>query len=151
MPEDHPFAALGATWRGTGTGEYPTIEGFAYTEELVIVPVPGRPLAQWRSTTRETATGEPRHAENGFLRATGHGVEFVVAHGFGVVEVAFGSFDGETLDLRSTGLLGTESAKSVDEVVRLYELSGDTLRYAIAMAAVGLPLTHHLSADLHRA
>ncbi|MBA3289111.1 MAG: FABP family protein [Acidimicrobiia bacterium] len=151
MPDGHPLAALAATWRGAGEGEYPTIADFAYTEELVIAPVPDRPLAHWRSTTRDAATGEPRHAESGFLRATTHGLELVVAHGFGIVEAAAGSFDGGVLALRSRGLLRTASAKQVDEVERRYELDGETLRYAIAMAAVGVPLTHHLRAELRRA
>jgi THAP4-like, heme-binding beta-barrel domain len=151
VSDNHAFAVLGATWRGTGRGEYPTIAGFVYTEELVIVPVPGRPLAHWRSTTREAATGEPRHAESGFLRATQEGVELVVAHGFGVLEAAIGSFDDTVLALRCTELMGTASAKRVDEVERRYELNGDTMRYQVSMAAVGLPLTHHLSAELHRA
>src|SRR5690625_4078750 len=84
MPEDHPFAALAGTWRGTGRGEYPTISDFAYSEELEIVPVPGRPQAQWCSATRDAATGEPRHAESGFVRASAHGVELVLAHSFGI-------------------------------------------------------------------
>jgi hypothetical protein len=147
---DHPLAALAATWRGGGAGEYPTIAGFSYTEELVVAPVPERPLAHWRSTTRDAGTGEPRHAESGFLRATPAGVELVVAHTFGIVEVTAGSFDGSVLALRSTGLLGTASAKHVEEVERRYELDGDVLRYTIAMAAVGVPLTHHLRAELRR-
>jgi hypothetical protein len=147
---DHPLTALAATWRGAGAGEYPTINGFSYTEELVIAPVPDRPLAHWRSTTRDATNGEPRHAESGFLRVTPAGLELVVAHGFGIVEVAAGSFDGGVLALRTTGLLGTASAKQVDAVERRYELDGDTLRYTIAMAAVGIPLTHHLRAELRR-
>lgn len=149
MADPHVLAPLAATWRGTGRGEYPTIADFAYTEELVIAPVPGRPLAHWRSVTRDAVTDEPRHAESGFLRVTGEGIEFVVAHGFGIVEVAAGSFDGASLALRSTGLLGTASAKQVDDVERRYELDAETIRYEIAMAAVGVPLTHHLRAMLH--
>ena len=151
MAVDHPFAALAATWRGTGRGEYPTIAGFEYSEEFVITPVPGRPIAHWRSATRDAATGDPRHAESGFLRTTPNGIELVVAHTFGIVEATAGSFDGQVLVLRSTGLLGTASAKQVDEVERRYELDGDVLRYTIAMAAVGVPLTHHLRAELSRA
>lgn len=150
MPADHPFAALGGTWQGRGHREYPTIEGFDDAEELVIGPVPGRPVAHWRSATRDVATGGPRHAESGFLRATDDATELVVAHGFGVVEAAAGSFDGRVLDVRTTGLLGTASAKRVDDVHRRYELDGPVLRYDIAMAAVGVELTHHLRAELHR-
>lgn len=150
MSDDHPFAALAGTWRGSGRGEYPTIVDFAYDEELVVIAVPGRPVAHWRSVTRDAATGEPRHAESGFLRATPNGIELVVAHSFGIVETAVGSFDGNVLALRSSGLTGTPSAKKVDEAERRYELDDDTLRYEIAMAAVGVPLTHHLDGQLHR-
>ncbi|HWL42779.1 MAG TPA: FABP family protein [Ilumatobacter sp.] len=148
---DHPLFVLGGTWRGSGHGEYPTIVSFDYTEELVIAPVPGRPLAHWRSTTRDTATGEPRHAESGFLRAVTGGVELVVAHGFGVVETAAGALAGDHLTLDSLAVVGTVSAKPVDAVARRYEIDGDVLRYTIAMAAVGVPLTHHLRAELRRA
>ena len=79
------------------------------------------------------------------------GVELVVAHGFGIVEASIGTFDGAALVLRSEGLLGTPSAKHVAVVERRYELAGATLRYTVAMAAVGVPLTHHLRAELHRA
>ena len=141
---DHPLAALGGTWHGAGDGEYPTIAAFAYFEELVVAPVLGRPLAHWRSTTREAATGQARHAESGFLRATPSGVELVVAHGFGVVEAAAGTFDGAALRLHTTGLIATASAKQVEQIERYYQLDGDVLRYTIAMAAVGVELTHHL-------
>jgi len=150
MPDDHPFAALAGTWRGSGRGEYPTIADFAYTEELVVQPVPARPVAQWRSVTRDGSTGEPRHAESGFLRSTADGVELVVAHSFGIVETAVGSMDGTVLTLRSTGMMGTPSAKRVDETRRRYEFDGDAVRYEIAMAAVGVAMTHHLTADLQR-
>ena len=150
MAGDHQFSALAGTWRGGGRGEYPTIAGFTYSEELVVMPVPDRPLAHGRSTTRDAESGEPRHAESGFLRSVGDGVELVVAHGFGIVETAAGTFDGAVLDLTSTGLLGTASAKRVDGVERRYQLDGDALSYTIAMAAVGVPLTHHLAASLAR-
>lgn len=148
---DHPFAALAGTYAGRGAGEYPTIADFEYTEELVIAPVPGRTIAHWRSTTRDAASGEPRHAESGFLRAVTGGVELVVAHGFGVVETSAGALAADHLTLDSTAVGGTLTAKHVDAVARRYELDGDVLRYTIAMAAVGVPMTHHLRAELHRA
>lgn len=150
MSDGHPLEALAGTWVGTGEGEYPTIASFTYAEELLVVPVPGRPLAHWRSTTRDGASGEPRHAESGFLRSTPAGVELVVAHGFGVVEVATGDWSDGELVLRTTGLLGTPTAKEVTAVERRYHLDGAVLRYAIAMAAVGVPMTHHLRAELRR-
>ncbi len=151
MADDHPFASRAGTWRGSGEGEYPTIDDFSYTEEIVVLPVPDRPLAHWRSTTKDGPTGDPRHAESGFLRSTPAGVELVVAHGFGIVEAAAGTFEAGALDLESTGLLMTGTAKHVDGVERRYVVDGGTLTYTIAMAAVGVPMTHHLRAELRRA
>lgn len=150
MTDGHPFARLAGTYTGSGTGEYPTIERFEYTEELVIAPVPGRPVAHWRSTTRDASTGEPRHAESGFLRAVTGGVELVVAHSFGIVETAAGAFAADHLTFDSIAVVGTVTAKQVDSIVRRYERDGDELRYTIGMAAVGVPMTHHLRAALHR-
>ena len=96
---------------------------------------------------RRTNRATPRAGSYGPRR---RGLELVVAHGFGIVETAAGSFDGRLLTLDSSGLLGTASAKQIDEVQRRYELDGDTLRYSIAMAAVDVPLTHHLRAELRR-
>jgi hypothetical protein len=148
MAEHHPFQALAGEWRGSGAGSYPTIESFDYTEELVVEPVPGRPVAHWRSRTRDATTGEPRHAESGFLRSTPDGVELVVAHSFGIVETATGTFDGTTLEVTSTAMQRTPSAKQVDHVARRYELGDANMTYTVAMAAVDVALTHHLAATL---
>ena len=151
MLADHPLGALAATWRGAGQGEYPTIASFSYTEELVITPVPGRPLAHWRSTTRDDATGEPRHAESGFLRAAGDGVELVVAHGFGIVETAAGSFDG-----RRAGAAEHRPARHGVGQARRRGRSAATRSSTTPCGTrspwppSGSPLTHHLRAELQR-
>ena len=150
MADEHPFATLAATWRGTGQGEYPTIASFEYTEEFVITPVPRRPVAHWRSATRDAAAGEPRHAESGFLRATPNGIELVVAHTFGIVEATAGMFDEDVLTLRSTGLLGTASASRSTKSSVATSSTAARCEYTIAMAAVGVGLTHHLRAELQQ-
>lgn len=38
----------------------------------------------------------------------------------------------------------------MESTERIYRLVGDTLIAEFAMAAVGLPLTHHLSSELRR-
>jgi len=146
------FAALTGSCRGGGEGHYPTIEPFAYVEELAITPVPGRPVAAWVSRTRDAGTTEPRHGESGFLRVAGDVVELVIAHSFGVVEVATGTFDADAavLALSSVSVVGAPSAKHIDQIVRVYRVDGDTVHYDVSRAAVGVDLTEHLSADLRR-
>ena len=150
MGNEHPFATLAGTWRGAGRGEYPTITDFEYTEEFTIAPVPGRPVAFWRSATKDATSGEPKHGESGYLRATPEGIELVIAHTFGVLEATAGTLDDGVVALRSTAVVGTASAKQIDHVERRYEFNGNSLQYTIAMAAVGVSLTHHLSAELQR-
>jgi hypothetical protein len=148
---DHPlFTALAGVWRGRGTGSYPTIPDFDYTEELVVEPIPGRPVAHWRARSADGRTGEPRHAESGFLRLAGDGAELVVAHSFGIVEIATGPAVEPEFRLTSTVVWPSATAKSVDRVERTYRLVEDRLSYQLSMAAVGVALTHHLAATLAR-
>lgn len=145
----HPFEAWAGTWRGRGDGEYPTIADFAWTEELVIEPVPGRPVAMWRSRTKDEPTGEPRHAEAGFLRA-GEQVQLVIAHSFGASEMALGSLADGVLTLSAGPVVTVPGGKRIDGVERRYAIEGDRMEYTMAMAAVGLEMTHHLAGVLRR-
>ncbi|HMJ77753.1 MAG TPA: DUF480 domain-containing protein [Iamia sp.] len=150
-----PLAALAGTWTGPGQGRYPTIAGFSYAERLEVVPMPGKPRLAWRVTTRAADDGRGLHAESGFVRLTDDGeVELVLAMGSGLVEVSTGlvEADGETLELvlSSDVVAGTPTAKAVTATERTYRIAGGTLTYEVAMAAVGEPLTPHLTATLTR-
>jgi hypothetical protein len=77
-------------------------------------------------------------------------LEVVLAHPTGVSEVLTGTVSNGVLSLVSTSIVCTPSAKEVTAVERHLEVHDDVLRYRLRMAAVGQPLTHHLSAELHR-
>lgn len=147
-----PVAALLGVWRGPGRGEYPTIDSFEYTEEVSFTHV-GKPFLHYVQRTKSPA-GSPMHTETGFLRVAGDGtVEFVLAQPTGQTELAEGPLvtrpDGFSIELRSR-VVNSGSAKTVDATERRLHLSGDALTTDFAMAAVGVPMTHHLRSEMQR-
>lgn len=164
-PVPHPagdLAVWAGTWVGTGRGAYPTIEPFTYREEIVLEPSAKGFLRYESRTWAETGpqpAGTPLHTEAGYWRPVGdRGVELVIAIPTGHVELDVGSIvpmpDGTSrLEAASTAVCTSPTAKPVDALVRRYELDPDraVLRYVIDMAAVGVPMTRHLEAELTRA
>lgn len=148
-PHVVPLAFLLGTWEGEGRGEYPTIEPFSYRETEVFGHV-GKPFLSYAQRTVRH-DGTPSHAETGYWRAVGGGrVELVLAHPTGVAELAEGVVEGTRVELRSTRVVTTPTAKAVTALERTVEVDGDVLRYTVRMAAVGQPLQHHLAAELRR-
>ena len=145
---------LVGTWTGAGQGEYPTISSFSYGETVSFSTVPTKSFVVYHQKTWHSETKAPLHTETGYLRPSELGVELVISQPTGLVEIHKGTrenVDGSIqLTFRSTLVAGSETAVEVSEVVRSIEVASDVLRYRLSMAAVGLPLTHHLSAELHR-
>lgn len=151
-PATAAVAGLIGTWRGEGAGEYPTIDSFRYTEEVTFTEV-GKPFLHYIQRTW-SPTGAPMHTETGYLRVIDdHAVEFVLAQPTGQTELAQGPLvaaaNGFTCTLESQ-VVNSASAKRVDVTTRRLELAGDVLTTDFAMAAVGVPMTHHLASVLYR-
>lgn len=151
-PALEPVAQLVGTWRGRGHGEYPTITAFDYIEELTFTNV-GKPFLIYLQRTW-SPTGAAMHTETGYLRTPGDAaVEFVIAQPTGQTELAEGGMtetaSGFEIELRSK-VVNAATAKHVEATERHYSVAGDELRVDFAMAAVGWPMTHHLSSTLHR-
>ena len=77
-------------------------------------------------------------------------VELAVVHPTGIAEVSEGTLEDSGLQLRSTAIVRTGTAKIVVAIERDLFVGSETLRYALRMSAVGQPLTHHLAAELQR-
>lgn len=153
-PDVAVLAPLLGAWSGKGSGLYPTIESFEYSEDISFGHV-GKPFLAYRQATVRLDTGVPAHAEVGYLRGVGaNRVELVLAHPSGIAELAAGEVQitpkGLQLRLMSTTVTRTPTAKEVSSVERTFIVAGDVLRYELAMAAVGQPHQRHLTAELHR-
>ena len=72
MPVAPLLAPFLGTWRGSGSGSFPTMEPFDFEEEIRFLDVGSRDLAYlqraWRANTDEVL-----HAEAGMWRATDEG------------------------------------------------------------------------------
>ncbi|GLF93248.1 nitrobindin family protein [Streptomyces yaizuensis] len=160
-PEPHPLlapvAGLLGTWTGRGRGEYPTIaEPFTYEQEVVFSH-DGRPFLRYEARAwlldADGAPLRPAARESGWWRLQPDGrVEALITQPTGIAEISVGRAGGGTVDLTSHEVALAPTAKKVDASRRRYTFTDDgALDFAHELAAVGLPLQHHLSARLRRA
>ncbi|TML76094.1 MAG: FABP family protein [Actinobacteria bacterium] len=138
------------TWQGAGKGEYPTIDPFAYEEEIRFTHN-GKPFLAYTQRTWHPEKKHPMHGEAGYFRPLENGgIEIVLAHPTGIVEIQEGTIEGTRITTRSKLVGKTTTAKEVTQLERVFAVNGDVMRYEVRMAAVGQPLQHHLSAELKR-
>jgi hypothetical protein len=162
-PDLHP-ALLGllpyvGVWRGRGGGEYPTIQGFGYAQE-VRFSHDGRPFLFYESRAwliEDDGTPiRPAFREVGWWRPVQRDgkvtdeLEVLLTAPIGVMELYVGRIDGLKVELVTDAVVRTVTAKEVNAGQRLYGIVDGALLYAHEMAAVGQPMTPHLSAKLLR-
>ena len=150
-----PLAFLIGRWQGVGVGGYPTIEDFRFRQEVTFAPLGPKPVLAYSSRSwllnDDGTPGRAAAAETGWWRPQPDGaVEVLLAHPTGITEVYVGAVDGSRIEIATDVVARTSSAKEVSAGRRLYGLVDDELMYAMDMAAVGQPLTPHLSAHLRR-
>ncbi|ALV37797.1 FABP family protein [Streptomyces sp. NPDC101209] len=159
-PEPHALLApvLGflGRWHGRGHGGYPTLDGdFAYAQNVVLSH-DGRPFLRYEAQAwlldADGAPLRPAARESGWWRLQPDGrVEAMITQPTGIAEIAVGRAAGGTVELATHQVALTPTAKRVDATGRRYTLTDDdTLAFEHELAAVGLPLQHHLSATLRR-
>jgi len=148
-----PLAFLLGIWSGTGAGGYPTLEPFAYREELRFEHV-GEPYLLYTQESWDATTGEPVHFERGFLRpgVEPDGAELVLAHPIGVTEVGHGRVKGTSLSVEAgpSEVGRTETGLHVAGLRRRYTVDGDELTYELDMATDETPMTLHLEGTARR-
>lgn len=163
-PDLHP-ALLGllplvGVWRGRGQGDYPTIEGFHYGQEIRfshdgrpflfyesrawVIDIDGNPI---KPSNRETGWWRPVLADG---KATDE-VEVLFSQPTGIMELYIGQAKGTTQwQMATDAVVRTSTAKEVRGGQRLYGIVEGALLYAFDLAAVGEKLQPHLSARLER-
>lgn len=146
---------LVGSWEGTGRGEFPTIDSFAYREVLDITEPHRGELLQYRQQTwRVDGDAETEsHIESGFIALHPDGtVEWLNVQGADRAEVLRGQAilneSGLVLELRSIALAHDPRMVRSWRTLRLRE---NTLTYEMAMATTAVPDgAPHLAARLVR-
>jgi hypothetical protein len=163
-PDLHP-ALLGllpfvGVWRGRGGGEYPTIEGFGFAQE-VRFSHDGRPFLCYESRAWLLADDgtpiRPSFREVGWWRpvlrpdgAASDELEVLLTSPTGIMELYVGRVTNLRVELVTDAVLRTVTAKEVSSGQRLYGIVDGALLYAHEMSAVGQAMAPHLSAKLNR-
>lgn len=152
-----PYIGL---WRGRGRGGYPSLEeDFDYAQEIRISH-DGRPFLHYESRAwlldAESQPIRPAGREIGWWRPVFDGdratdeIEALMSSPTGVMELYLGRRTGTQVELVTDAVLRTSTAKEVAAGHRLFGIVEGALLYAHDMAALGHPLSPHLSARLIR-
>lgn len=149
-----PLAFLLGTWEGEGVVEYPTIQRKLFAQRVEFAQV-GKPFLSYTSRTWELDQDgnrlKPLAMETGFWRPQpDKTVEVLLTHPTGFLEALLGEIRGPRIEIATTGVIKTETAKDYRRGHRLYGLVDGRLMWVYEMEAMGEPLQPHVSAELKR-
>lgn len=155
-----PLAWLVGSWAGAGVVGYPTMTDDQRFGQEVEFSHDGGPFLSYASHSwlLDDAGDKvrPLAAETGYWRTAGAAeqggttLEVLLAHPTGIVETYHGTVDGPRVELATDVVARTSTAKEYNAAHRLYGLVEGDLLWVMEMAAVGQPLTPHVSARLKR-
>ncbi|MEJ7708049.1 MAG: FABP family protein [Nocardioidaceae bacterium] len=150
-----PLGWLLGHWQGNGRGDYPTIDAFAFGQEIAFTH-DGRPFLHYFSRTwlldEDGNEARPLALETGFFRPKPDGgLEVALSHPTGYAELYYGTVSGAKIEISTDAVARTETAKEYTAGQRLYGLVEGDLLWTFDMAAMGQPLQSHIWARLRRA
>jgi THAP4-like, heme-binding beta-barrel domain len=148
-----PLAWLIGRWEGAGVVGYPTMDSVNFGQEIEFRH-DGRPFLHYRSQAwlldDEGNQVRPLASEVGYWRPKETGLEVLLSHPTGYVEIYLGQAEGPRIELATDVVARTETAKEYTAAKRMYGLVNGDLMWVMDMAAVGQPLQSHASAQLKR-
>ena len=144
------LAQLIGTWRGSGTGEFPSMATFPYDEEIRFMDIGSRDLV-YLQRGWDPESGEVLHAEAGMWRATQDGVVAATIAQPRTAEVSEGTISRGLIVLTSTNVGRAVNGPPLVATQRTYRLNEDNLTYAVDMTTLQVTnSTRHLVGTLRR-
>lgn len=149
-----PLAWMIGSWAGAGVVGYPSIDSRNFGQEIEVTH-DGRPFLMWTSRTwllDEQGNKEaPSAVETGFWRPQPEGgVELLLAHPTGIVEMYYGETSPAKVEVRTDGVIRSAQAKEYAAAHRLYGYVNGNMMWVMDMSATGHEMTSHVSAELKR-
>jgi THAP domain-containing protein 4 len=147
---------LEGTWRGEGSGGFPTIDSFDYRERLKFECRDDATLF-YEQRTEKRMHGETQfvtsHWESGFIRMLADNtLELVSAQSGGRSEVLVGTIEqvGEKVRLKFSSKAISNDPRII-ATTRTLEIESDMLTYEMEMHTTSVKkITHHAAATLKR-